>query len=98
MAQFNIFQDQTKRETGKKAQHGNIAAAKVAFRLSMRLLSFAGLRPLTEALSARVGRVRHHQVHARATFDAQDAPGPERRCGAVDSEHLLHPSRALARL
>ena len=29
MSQFNVFQDQTKRESGKKAQHGNISAAKV---------------------------------------------------------------------
>ena len=29
MTQFGVFQQQTKRESGKKAQHGNIAAAKV---------------------------------------------------------------------
>lgn len=29
MSQFSVFQQQTKRESGKKAQHGNIAAAKV---------------------------------------------------------------------
>jgi hypothetical protein len=29
MSQFNVFQQQTKRETGRKAQYGNIAAAKV---------------------------------------------------------------------
>jgi hypothetical protein len=37
MAQFNIFQEQTKRETGRKAQHGNILAAKVTFRFEPRL-------------------------------------------------------------
>jgi T-complex protein 1 subunit gamma len=34
MSQFNIFQEKTKRETGKKAQHGNIAAAKVRLALT----------------------------------------------------------------
>lgn len=29
MTQFGVFQQQTKRESGRKAQHGNIAAAKV---------------------------------------------------------------------
>ena len=30
MSQFSVFQQNTKRESGKKAQHGNISAAKVS--------------------------------------------------------------------
>lgn len=70
----------TKREQGRKAQVGNIAAAKVR---AQKLLS---VRPsdMRTALNASrgVGCGRHHQDNARAAIHAEDAAGPKWRCVA----------------
>lgn len=74
-----VLNASTKREQGRKAQVGNIAAAKVC------LLSLAAvirhLHPvwLSDLDIVLVGRVRHYQNNSWAPVYVEDAAGPKWR-------------------